>query len=292
MDIGHEPVEVAVVVGVAGRGPHTVLVFGDPGRRGLVAEAREAVRARALVDQQAAGAEVRGEQQVGQAVAREVDHPRGVAPRAGEVDAHRVGRVDELWHAVGIVAGVDEQAVAGGVNEPGAGHEVEVAVVVDVAEGGAHAVGAGRECAHARGEGGVLEERAVRAEPVEQQPVAGVGRRGVDRAERDDVEVGAPVSVHVASGDRAAAVEVGDAPIGRAISERAVPVVDEEPVGLVAPAERKDVWPAVGVEITDAEAPGHLVVRAGVAGGGGEGVGAADVGGAFSELGLLGGGKR
>ena len=127
------------------------------------------------------------------------------------------------------------------------------------------------------------------AAPVEQEH-AGVVDAGLARwAVGDDVEVDEPVAVDVARGERRTAVGGGEVPAGGArvglgeAGDAVLGRVEEEPVGLVAAAEGVQVRPAVMVEIGDGEAPDHLVVGAGIAGVGGEGVRAAERGGGFCE---------
>jgi hypothetical protein len=104
-DGGDEEVEVAVAVEVADGGAHAVLVGAEAGGDGAVEEG-----AVALVPEQAAAAEVAGDDEVGPAVGVEVGEAGGEGEGAGDRELDVDGLVDVIDVDAGEVRDVLEVA--------------------------------------------------------------------------------------------------------------------------------------------------------------------------------------
>ena len=244
-DIGDEPVEVAVGVVVAEGGAHAVVVGADAGSERAVGEG-----AITVVPKELAGFEIRGEGEVHVAVAVEVDKPWREAIGAIlaiDVDAGGDGDVFEAAGLSGAEVAEQPRLRIGDEIAPVAGNEVEVAVIVVVAETGPlaaadDAVGKGRGMAGA----GVGE---IAAAVVEIEVIAGVADGG-------HVEVEVAVVVDVA-GDDAVGVRGEDEAGGRRAGfERAVAKVAIEDVVIVEAGE-DEVDVAVAVEVAGRGAAGE-----------------------------------
>ena len=258
VDRGEVPVEQAVVVEVADRAAHAVGRAVGARGPGLVDErAGAVVAAGAAVAQVAAGAEVGRDQQLRVAVAVHVHERRREGPDR-EVGGNGRGGVGEA-HRLAAEVAVEPVALRLGV---GGDEQVQVAVAVVVAEGGAHGVGpVDDRSAHPDLRGDVVEDghaAVLRGPGVVVQAVLPDPRRPVRRPQAGHEQVLPAVPVVVAHRRRDAAVVRRQAGRRGVVAEGAVAVVEVQRIRRAPAAEQEQVLPAVAVEVPHRGAAGHV----------------------------------